>query len=147
MDYTLPIKTLKTWFEEIIVTRKREEIAKLLTELVNNTKGDKTINLPKLIFPTLDGQLKQKPEPEVETKASKAEAENKKKTGEAAENKSTIASCTMPSPEVTSDLSKSGVSQPTIPQPSNQALCTTDGNLLEQQEASTAVTTTTTTTK
>ncbi|XP_008206476.1 uncharacterized protein LOC100122748 isoform X2 [Nasonia vitripennis] len=145
-DYTLPIKTLKTWFEEIIVTRKREEIAKLLTNLVNNTKGDKTINLPKLVFPTQDGQLKQKPEPEVEPKTAKAEAENKKKTLEAAEQKSTVACSTTQSPEINSDPSKSGVSQTTIPQPSNQTLCTTDGNLLEQKEAA-AVTTTTTTTK
>ncbi|XP_018302904.1 uncharacterized protein [Mycetomoellerius zeteki] len=50
-DYTLPIKTLKTWFEEIVVTRKREELSNLLIKLMN-IKGGKTINLPTVNFPT-----------------------------------------------------------------------------------------------
>ncbi|XP_047354219.1 uncharacterized protein LOC124950862 isoform X3 [Vespa velutina] len=78
-DYTLPIKTLKNWFEEIIVTRKREEISKLLTKLMNATKGDKNITLPIVIFPTHDGKLKPKAENHVEIKPVKTDLEVKKK--------------------------------------------------------------------
>ncbi|XP_072750156.1 uncharacterized protein [Anoplolepis gracilipes] len=79
-DYTLPIKTLKSWFEEIIVTRKREELSKLLIRLMNNTKGDKTISLPTVNFPTQDGKLKPKSETQTDVKSAKsAEVENKKK--------------------------------------------------------------------
>ncbi|XP_020283705.1 uncharacterized protein LOC109854713 isoform X3 [Pseudomyrmex gracilis] len=78
-DYTLPIKTLKTWFEEIVVTRKREELSKLLIRLMNDTKGDKTINLPNLNFPTQDGKLKPKSENQTDAKTTKPEVENKKK--------------------------------------------------------------------
>ncbi|XP_029172337.1 LOW QUALITY PROTEIN: uncharacterized protein LOC114941496 [Nylanderia fulva] len=79
-DYTLPIKTLKTWFEEIIVTRKREELSKLLIRLINNTKGNKTISLPTINFPTSDGKLKPKSETQTDTKAAKPEGENKEKS-------------------------------------------------------------------
>ncbi|XP_050444549.1 uncharacterized protein LOC126848050 isoform X2 [Cataglyphis hispanica] len=78
-DYTLPIKTLKSWFEEIIVTRKREELSKLLIKLMNNTKGDKTISLPTVNFPTQDGKLKPKSETQTDIKPTKPEMENKKK--------------------------------------------------------------------
>lgn len=78
-DYTLPIKTLKSWFEEIIVTRKREELSNLLIKLMNNTKGDKTISLPTVNFPTQDGKLKPKSETQTDAKAAKSEVENKKK--------------------------------------------------------------------
>ncbi|KAJ8674883.1 hypothetical protein QAD02_010669 [Eretmocerus hayati] len=85
-DYSLPIKTLKTWFEEIVVTRKREELAKLLTQLVEKTKGNKTINLPVLTFPTQDGKLKQKPE--TEKVSVKVENESKKTPVESQDSKS-----------------------------------------------------------
>jgi len=75
----LPIKTLKSWFEEIIVTRKREELSNLLIKLMNNTKGDKTISLPTVNFPTQDGKLKPKSETQTDVKAAKSEVENKKK--------------------------------------------------------------------
>ncbi|CAL1674391.1 unnamed protein product [Lasius platythorax] len=78
-DYTLPIKTLKSWFEEIIVTRKREELSKLLIRLTNNTKGDKTISLPTVNFPTQDGKLKPKSETQTDVKPAKPEVENKRK--------------------------------------------------------------------
>ncbi|XP_011707812.1 PREDICTED: uncharacterized protein LOC105462704 isoform X2 [Wasmannia auropunctata] len=78
-DYTLPIKTLKTWFEEIIVTRKREELSNLLIKLMNNTKGDKTINLPTVNFPTQDGKLKPKVESQTDVKTAKSESENIKR--------------------------------------------------------------------
>ncbi|XP_012541757.1 sentrin-specific protease 6 isoform X2 [Monomorium pharaonis] len=57
-NYTFPIQSLKTWFEEIVVIRKREEISNLLITLMNNTKGNKIINLPALNFPTLNGKIK-----------------------------------------------------------------------------------------
>ncbi|XP_043472119.1 uncharacterized protein LOC122504870 isoform X2 [Leptopilina heterotoma] len=71
-DYTLPIKILRNWFEEIVVTRKREEISKLLIELMKKTsKGDKLISLPSVSFPTQDGKLKPKLESEKSEKGEK----------------------------------------------------------------------------
>lgn len=46
---------------------------------MNDTKGDKTINLPNLNFPTQDGKLKPKSENQTDAKATKPEVENKKK--------------------------------------------------------------------
>lgn len=86
-DYTLPIKTLKNWFEEIIVTRKREELSKLLIKLMNTTKGDKNINLPVVNFPTQNGKLKVKAENNAEMKPVKADVENKKKPTVDGENR------------------------------------------------------------
>ncbi|XP_012137297.1 uncharacterized protein LOC100878812 [Megachile rotundata] len=84
-DYTLPIKTLKNWFEEIVVTRKREELSKLLIKLMNSTKGDKNINIPAVNFPTQDGKLKAKPE--VDMKSIKTEVDDKKKPTVDGENR------------------------------------------------------------
>ncbi|XP_014473884.1 PREDICTED: sentrin-specific protease 7-like isoform X2 [Dinoponera quadriceps] len=78
-NYTLPIKALKMWFEEIVVTRKREELSDLLIKLVNATKGDRTINLPSVNFPTQDGKLKPKSENQIDVKVAKSELENKRK--------------------------------------------------------------------
>lgn len=75
----MPIKTLKTWFEEIVVTRKREELSKLLIKLMKATKGDRTIHLPNVNFPTQDGKLKPKSENQIDVKVAKSEHENKKK--------------------------------------------------------------------
>ncbi|KAK2579020.1 hypothetical protein KPH14_002814 [Odynerus spinipes] len=86
-DYTLPIKTLKNWFEEIVVTRKREEISKLLIKLMNATKGDRNITLPVVNFPTQDGKLKPKSENHVEIKPVKSELEMKKKPTAETENR------------------------------------------------------------
>ncbi|XP_012286581.1 uncharacterized protein LOC105703068 isoform X2 [Orussus abietinus] len=77
-DYTLPIKTLRNWFEEIVVTRKREELSKLLVKLMNASKGDKNISLPTLTFPTQDGKLIPKPENHPESKSVKSETDKKK---------------------------------------------------------------------
>ncbi|XP_032669782.1 uncharacterized protein LOC116843458 isoform X2 [Odontomachus brunneus] len=78
-NYILPIKILKTWFEEIVVTRKREELSKLLIKLMNATKGDRTIHLPSVNFPTQDGKLKPKSENQIDVKVTKSELENKRK--------------------------------------------------------------------
>ncbi|XP_046749761.1 uncharacterized protein LOC124413272 isoform X4 [Diprion similis] len=86
-NYTLPIKTLKQWFEEIIVTRKREELSKLLVRLMNATKGDRNIMLPVLTFPTAEGRLLPKPENNVDIKTLKSEADSKKKTTSEIENR------------------------------------------------------------
>ncbi|XP_029034245.1 uncharacterized protein LOC114871873 isoform X3 [Osmia bicornis bicornis] len=86
-DYTLPIKTLKNWFEEIVVTRKREELSKLLIKLMNSTKGDKTINIPVVNFPTQDGKLKAKPENQVDAKSLKSDTDDKKKPTLEGENR------------------------------------------------------------
>lgn len=55
------------------MTRKREEISKLLIELMKKTsKGDKLISLPSVSFPTQDGKLKPKLESEKLEKGEKA---------------------------------------------------------------------------
>lgn len=84
---------MKNWFEEIEVTRKREDLAKLLVRLKENTKGEENIVLPTLTFPTQDGVLKPKP---VETKATKADAD-KKKGDDEAKTSQTPASAETPS--------------------------------------------------
>ncbi|XP_076637053.1 uncharacterized protein LOC143349590 isoform X4 [Colletes latitarsis] len=86
-NYTLPIKTLKNWFEEITVTRKREELSKLLIKLVNSTKGDKNITIPAVNFPTQDGKLKLKVENHVDLKSVKTDVEDKKKSAVDGENR------------------------------------------------------------
>ncbi|XP_053974438.1 uncharacterized protein LOC128874118 isoform X1 [Hylaeus volcanicus] len=86
-DYTLPIKTLKNWFEEITVTRKREELSELLIKLVNSTKRDKNITLPVVHFPTQDGKLKTKTENHGDGKSMKPDVEDKKKSTGDGENR------------------------------------------------------------
>lgn len=55
-DFRIPIKALINWFHQDVVTRKREEIAKLLQELIkrNTPEG---IELPDIEFPTKDGKI------------------------------------------------------------------------------------------
>lgn len=78
---------MKNWFEEITVTRKREELSKLLIKLVNSTKGDKNITIPVVNFPTQDGKLKTKVENHVDVKSMKTDIEDKKKPTVDGENR------------------------------------------------------------
>lgn len=129
-DYTLPIKTLKTWFEEIVVTRKREELAKLLTILVDKTKGNKTINLPTLMFPTKDGKLKTKAEAQADAKVSKADGEKKK----AAESSDSQPSATATDDAQSNSEAATKTQTPgTPPQPTST---TDDGMTGNKEEAS-----------
>lgn len=135
VDYTLPIKTLKNWFEEIVVTRKREDIAILLTKMVKKTQGSKSVSLPIITFPTHEGRMRpQKAENQVE-KASKIESEMKKKVSEAGEKKSNATATVAESSENSSSelSSKTGTSQ--VATSSNQSLSTTDGSIVVQKEA------------
>ncbi|CAB3221398.1 unnamed protein product [Arctia plantaginis] len=56
-DYFLPIKQLANWFDEIVVTRKREEISNLLKTLMHKYNPDSHLTLPDIAFPTLNGKL------------------------------------------------------------------------------------------
>lgn len=57
-DYRLPIKQLNNWFDTITVTKKREDISFLLQKLMNEKNGpNQQLILPKIPFPTLNGQL------------------------------------------------------------------------------------------
>lgn len=56
MDYHIPIKQIKDWFEEIVVTRKREEIANLIKDLMKQY-GKDTKLLPDVAFPTINGKF------------------------------------------------------------------------------------------
>ncbi|XP_066995952.2 sentrin-specific protease 6-like [Anabrus simplex] len=50
-DYHFPIKTLNSWFSEDVINHKREEIQKLLLDLMEKNKVDvEKLNLPKLTF-------------------------------------------------------------------------------------------------
>ncbi|XP_049821770.1 uncharacterized protein LOC109596804 isoform X3 [Aethina tumida] len=66
VDYNIPIKQLKDWFEEIVVTRKREEISELIKNLM--VEYDRDIDLlPKIKFPTINGKVIERlPEDEIE---------------------------------------------------------------------------------
>lgn len=55
LDYALPIKQLASWFDEIVVTRKREEISDLLKLLMHKYNPDSHLALPDITFPTLNG--------------------------------------------------------------------------------------------
>ncbi|EFA03603.1 hypothetical protein TcasGA2_TC013691 [Tribolium castaneum] len=55
-DYHIPILHLKTWFEEITVTKKREDISLLIQSLMKEAGKDLDI-LPDVIFPTQNGEL------------------------------------------------------------------------------------------
>lgn len=55
-DYHIPIKMLKNWFEELVVTRKREDISSLIKELMLENKKDPSI-LPDIAFPTCNGRF------------------------------------------------------------------------------------------
>ncbi|XP_060518114.1 uncharacterized protein LOC132696950 [Cylas formicarius] len=58
-DYYIPIKSIKTWFEEITVTKKREDIANLIKELMDKNGGNLKL-LPDIILPTMNGKLIEK---------------------------------------------------------------------------------------
>ncbi|CAG5040142.1 unnamed protein product [Parnassius apollo] len=57
LDYSLPIKQLAHWFDEIIVTRKREDISILLKSLMDRYNPESHLSLPDITFPTLNGKL------------------------------------------------------------------------------------------
>lgn len=60
-DFRIPIKSQVNWFHQDLVTRKREEIAKLLQELIKRNTPD-GIELPEIEFPTKDGKILELPE-------------------------------------------------------------------------------------
>ncbi|CAL7933808.1 unnamed protein product [Xylocopa violacea] len=124
-DYTLPIKTLKNWFEEIVVTRKREELSKLLIKLMNTTKGDKNITIPVVNFPTQDGKLKPKAENNVDIKSIKADVEGKKKSTSDGENR---ISNNMPNQTESTDSSTEIISRTTTYQIIPYTPCTTSSS-------------------
>lgn len=74
------------------MTRKREELSQLLIKLMNNTKGDKNINLPTVNFPTQDGKLKPKSENNTDVKTAKPETESKRKASTSLETETHIVS-------------------------------------------------------
>lgn len=51
----MPISELKTWFEEVTVTKKREDISLLIKSLMESYNIDTSI-LPELLLPTLNGK-------------------------------------------------------------------------------------------
>lgn len=56
-DYRIPLKSqLVNWFDQDIVTRKREVIAKLIDTLIRRDQPD-GLELPIIDFPTKDGQI------------------------------------------------------------------------------------------
>ncbi|XP_066255314.1 uncharacterized protein [Euwallacea similis] len=64
-DYNIPIKGIVDWFEEITVTKKREDICNLLKRLMTEAGTDIKC-LPDIALPTLDGKLIERQEPERE---------------------------------------------------------------------------------
>lgn len=62
-DFRLPIKTQQNWFHQDLVTRKREDIAKLIEDLIKRSTPE-GIELPQIEFPTKNGQIIEQPEEE-----------------------------------------------------------------------------------
>lgn len=57
-DYRVPIKQLTNWFDNLTVTRKREDISNLLQKLMDERNGPQNkVLLPEIPFPTVNGQL------------------------------------------------------------------------------------------
>jgi sentrin-specific protease 7 len=56
-DYRLPIKSLHNWFDQMVVTRKREDISNLIKELIRRSNPNGADDLPDIEFPTKDGKL------------------------------------------------------------------------------------------
>lgn len=56
-NYKPPIKQLVNWFENIVVTRKREDIANLIKDLIEKSENGKNVMLPEIMLPTLNGEL------------------------------------------------------------------------------------------
>lgn len=56
-DYRIPIKQLKNWFETIVVTKKREDIANLIKELIEEHGTYSKVKLPEIQLPTENGKL------------------------------------------------------------------------------------------
>ncbi|XP_017863621.1 PREDICTED: sentrin-specific protease 6 isoform X3 [Drosophila arizonae] len=72
-DYRLPIKQLTNWFDYLTVTKKREDIAQLIQQLMDENNAHQTrLILPVIEFPTLNGQLVEYPE---ETESAEFEEE------------------------------------------------------------------------
>ncbi|XP_030371902.1 uncharacterized protein LOC115622167 isoform X3 [Scaptodrosophila lebanonensis] len=61
-DYRLPIKQLNNWFDLLTVTKKREDIALLIQQLMDDNNTQRRLILPVIEFPTLNGQLVEYPE-------------------------------------------------------------------------------------
>eukprot|EP00099_Drosophila_melanogaster_P012633 NP_001286956.1 veloren, isoform D [Drosophila melanogaster] len=61
-DYRLPIKQLTNWFDFLTVTKKREDIANLIQQLMDEGNQQQRLILPVIEFPTLNGQLVEYPE-------------------------------------------------------------------------------------
>lgn len=59
----MPIKELKVWFDEFIVTKKREDISLLIKKLMLQHNKDPSC-LPEIVLPTLNGALVEFPEDE-----------------------------------------------------------------------------------
>ncbi|XP_043659273.1 ubiquitin-like-specific protease 2 [Drosophila teissieri] len=81
-DYRLPIRKLRNWFDPLTVTKKREDIAKLIQQLMdegNQQQQQQSKMLPVIKFPTLNGQLvMEEEEEEDEDKESDSKAEDDK---------------------------------------------------------------------
>jgi sentrin-specific protease 7 len=65
-DFRLPVRSLQNWFETIVVTRKREEIAALIQELLKQYNPDYNHALPEIQYPTLNGKLLEREDEEAE---------------------------------------------------------------------------------
>ena len=108
------------------MTRKREELSKLLIELMKkSTKADKTINLPNVSFPTQDGKLKPKPESE---KTSKSEEGKKKAEPESKTSAASSTESTETQDQVTKEVTSKNI--PIIPysSTSSSSCSSTEGN-------------------
>ncbi|EDX01495.1 ubiquitin-like-specific protease 2 [Drosophila yakuba] len=77
-DYRLPIRELRNWFDPLTVTKKREDIAKLIQHLMDEGNQQQPSKmLPVIKFPTLNGQLVMEEDDEDKDSDSKEEESRK----------------------------------------------------------------------
>lgn len=74
-DYNIPIKSINNWFEEMVVTKKREDICKLIERLMEEAGADTSI-LPEIALPTLNGNLIERQESERDHETGEEEQED-----------------------------------------------------------------------
>lgn len=75
-DFRLPMKALKNWFNIHKVTRKREDIAMLIRQLLEGQHADRVDLLPEIDFPTVNGEPVEQPGKEQETPEEKDEEQS-----------------------------------------------------------------------
>lgn len=91
------MRSLENWFEQDTVTRKREDLAKLLVKLINENKQNENIVIPDLKFSTKNGKLKTRKRKQPELKKIGSQSNKRSKQMKKKNVSTTSDSATKPS--------------------------------------------------